>query len=80
MVNVPGSDIAKGDVIAEYVGSGPGNGSGATQVYLFLNRLLFCAGLHRYTWAVLRQPGKVDPTKLTKINNRTCVPRLPGVR
>uniref|UniRef100_A0A2A4JNY0 Phosphatidylethanolamine-binding protein n=1 Tax=Heliothis virescens TaxID=7102 RepID=A0A2A4JNY0_HELVI len=38
--NVPGTDVMSGDVIAEHVGSGPGEGS----------------GLHRYVFLVYEQP------------------------
>ncbi|KAK0422401.1 hypothetical protein QR680_007550 [Steinernema hermaphroditum] len=43
VVNIPGDDVAKGDVFAEYIGSGPPPGS----------------GLHRYVFLVYKQPGKI---------------------
>ncbi|CAJ0932657.1 unnamed protein product, partial [Mesorhabditis belari] len=46
VVNIPGNDISKGDVLAEYVGSGPPEGT----------------GLHRYIFLVWKQAGKIsDP-------------------
>eukprot|EP01083_Nonionella_stella_P185038 673617_1 len=41
VVNVPGNDVAKGDVVAEYVGSGPPQGT----------------GLHRYVLLAFLQPA-----------------------
>ncbi|XP_063896756.1 protein D3-like [Helicoverpa armigera] len=41
--NVPGNDVMAGDVIAEYIGSGPGEGS----------------GLHRYVFLVYEQPSEL---------------------
>ncbi|KAK7791191.1 hypothetical protein R5R35_005394 [Gryllus longicercus] len=42
--NVPGGDVARGEVLAEYVGSGPPLGT----------------GLHRYVLLVFRQPGRME--------------------
>jgi len=49
--NIPGNDIAKGDTLSEYVGSGPPQGT----------------GLHRYILLVYEQQGKIkfDEQKLT---------------
>ncbi|XP_044750337.1 protein D2-like [Coccinella septempunctata] len=44
VVNIPGSDLSKGEVLNEYVGSGPPKGT----------------GLHRYVFLLFKQPGKVD--------------------
>lgn len=44
VVNVPGTDIDKGDVLSEYVGSGPPKDS----------------GLHRYVFLVFKQPNKLS--------------------
>lgn len=41
VINIPGSDVTKGDQITEYVGAGPPNG----------------AGLHRYVFLVYKQNG-----------------------
>lgn len=46
VTNIPGNDIAKGEVIAQYVGAGPPPGT----------------GLHRYVILVYRQAGRVDYT------------------
>lgn len=54
VVNIPGDDISKGDVIAEYIGSGPPEGS----------------GLHRYAFFLYEQSGKMDFEELqeTEVN------------
>lgn len=46
VVNIPGDQVAKGDTLAEYVGSGPPKGS----------------GLHRYVFLVYKQGAaqKID--------------------
>lgn len=43
VVNIPGCDIAKGDVLTAYVGSGPPEGT----------------GLHRYAFLLFKQMGKL---------------------
>ncbi|KAF0286836.1 Phosphatidylethanolamine-binding F40A3.3 [Amphibalanus amphitrite] len=43
LVNVPGTDLAAGDAVSEFVGSGPPKGT----------------GLHRYVFLVYKQPGKI---------------------
>jgi len=45
VVNIPGNDVARGDVLSEYVGSGPPKGT----------------GLHRYVFLVYKQPNKLSP-------------------
>ncbi|KYN19652.1 Phosphatidylethanolamine-binding protein like protein F40A3.3 [Trachymyrmex cornetzi] len=56
--NIPGSSVSKGDVLSEYVGSGPPKDS----------------GLHRYVFLLYQQPGKLtfDEKRLTNRsgNNR----------
>ncbi|XP_050544048.1 protein D3-like isoform X2 [Daktulosphaira vitifoliae] len=51
VTNIPGSDINKGDVLAEYVGSAPPPST----------------GLHRYVFLVYKQPSKLkfDETSIT---------------
>lgn len=51
VVNIPGTDIAKGEVLSEYVGSGPPPDT----------------GLHRYIYLVYKQPGPLtcDEPRLT---------------
>ncbi|XP_067012135.1 protein D2 isoform X2 [Anabrus simplex] len=51
VVNIPGTNIDKGEVLSEYVGSGPPKGT----------------GLHRYVFLVYEQPGKLtcDEPRLT---------------
>lgn len=41
IVNIPGNSIEKGDVVADYIGSGPPKGT----------------GLHRYVFLVYKQPA-----------------------
>lgn len=49
--NIPGADVSKGEVLSEYVGSGPPKGT----------------GLHRYVFLVYKQPDKLkfDEPRLT---------------
>jgi len=51
VVNIPGNNISQGDVLSEYVGSGPPQGT----------------GLHRYIFLAYKQPGKLscDEPRLT---------------
>jgi len=51
VVNIPGTDVSKGQVLHEYVGSGPPKGS----------------GIHRYVWLVYKQPAelKCDEPRLS---------------
>jgi len=44
VVNIPGSDVSKGEVLASYVGSGPPKGT----------------GLHRYIFLVYKQSSKLS--------------------
>lgn len=43
MVNIPNADLNKGEVLAQFLSSGPGKDS----------------GLHRYTFLLYKQPGKI---------------------
>jgi len=54
VVNIPGADVSKGEVLSDYVGAGPPKGT----------------GLHRYVYLVYKQPGKVtcNEPKLSKRN------------
>ncbi|XP_067132921.1 protein D3-like isoform X2 [Centruroides vittatus] len=45
VVNIPGTDVSKGEVLSEYVGSGPPKGT----------------GLHRYVYVVYKQPNALQP-------------------
>uniref|UniRef100_A0A1W7RAP7 Protein D3 n=1 Tax=Hadrurus spadix TaxID=141984 RepID=A0A1W7RAP7_9SCOR len=45
VVNIPGTDISKGETLSEYVGSGPPKGT----------------GLHRYVFLVYKQPDRISP-------------------
>ncbi|XP_018333227.1 phosphatidylethanolamine-binding protein homolog F40A3.3-like [Agrilus planipennis] len=45
--NIPGNDLSKGEVLLEYIGSGPQQGS----------------GFHRYTFLLYKQPRKLDFTE-----------------
>lgn len=44
VVNIPGCDVSKGEVIVEYLGAGPPQGT----------------GLHRYVFLVYKQNGKIQ--------------------
>lgn len=58
--NIPGNDVSKGEVLSDYVGSGPPEGT----------------GLHRYVFLVYKQNGKLtfDEPKLpnNSADNRGC--------
>ncbi|XP_076308229.1 protein D3-like isoform X2 [Tachypleus tridentatus] len=47
IVNIPGKDICKGEVLSEYIGSAPPKGT----------------GLHRYVFVVYKQPECLNPTE-----------------
>ncbi|KAL4002382.1 Hippocampal cholinergic neurostimulating peptide [Acanthocheilonema viteae] len=53
--NIPGQDVRKGDVLSEYVGSGPPKGT----------------GLHRYVFLVYKQPKKIVDTDHGHLTNRS---------
>jgi len=55
VVNIPGNDISKGDVLAMYIGSGPPEGT----------------GLHRYVYLVYKQPGKITDAEHGKLTDRS---------
>ncbi|KAK0419597.1 hypothetical protein QR680_014226 [Steinernema hermaphroditum] len=55
IVNIPGTDISKGDVLSEYVGSGPPKGT----------------GLHRYVYLVYKQAGKITDAEHGHLTNRS---------
>ena len=44
VINIPGSKVAKGQTVAEYIGSGPPEGS----------------GMHRYIFLIFKQAGKIE--------------------
>ena len=52
VVNIPGSDVAAGQTLSEYVGSGPPKGT----------------GLHRYVFLAYKQPGKLTPDEPLRTN------------
>ncbi|KAJ6223682.1 hypothetical protein RDWZM_002227 [Blomia tropicalis] len=55
VVNIPENDIAKGDTLSEYVGSGPPKGT----------------NLHRYVFLVYKQPnGRITPDE-KRLTNRS---------
>lgn len=72
--NIPGSNISQGEVLSEYVGSGPPQGKGhvlcvpttySTKVF---NKFCFVGtGLHRYIFLIYEQPKKLtfDEKRLT---------------
>ena len=64
VVNIPGSDVSKGQVLSEYVGSGPPKGTGEC-CWVFLNwDLAYCA-FSALTLLVGRQEGHPACKKLS---------------
>ena len=55
VTNIPGNSVSSGDVMSEYVGAGPPNGT----------------GLHRYVFLLFKQQGKQDFPGLNKITNHS---------
>ncbi|VDN04776.1 unnamed protein product [Thelazia callipaeda] len=55
VTNIPGHDVSKGDVLSEYVGSGPPHGT----------------GLHRYVFLVYKQPSKIADAEHGHLTNRS---------
>ncbi|XP_049883522.1 protein D2-like [Pectinophora gossypiella] len=53
--NIYGGDMNKGEVLIDYVGSGPPKGT----------------GLHRYVFLVYKQPEKINYSKVNKIPNNS---------
>ncbi|CAD5215644.1 unnamed protein product [Bursaphelenchus okinawaensis] len=51
VVNIPGNDISKGEVLSEYIGAGPPEKT----------------GLHRYVYLVYKQPGKIEDKEHGKL-------------
>uniref|UniRef100_A0AC35GFU5 Phosphatidylethanolamine-binding protein n=1 Tax=Panagrolaimus sp. PS1159 TaxID=55785 RepID=A0AC35GFU5_9BILA len=49
VVNIPGTNVADGETLSEYVGSGPPEST----------------GLHRYVYLVYKQPGKISDLEQT---------------
>ncbi|XP_011198593.2 phosphatidylethanolamine-binding protein homolog F40A3.3 [Bactrocera dorsalis] len=47
VINIPGNKVAEGQTVAEYIGSGPPEGT----------------GLHRYVIFVFKQPNKIESEK-----------------
>ncbi|XP_049304329.1 phosphatidylethanolamine-binding protein homolog F40A3.3-like isoform X2 [Bactrocera dorsalis] len=47
VINIPGNKVAEGQTVAEYIGSGPPEGT----------------GLHRYVFLVFKQTDKIESTK-----------------
>ncbi|XP_013790999.1 protein D3-like isoform X2 [Limulus polyphemus] len=47
VVNIPGKNVSEGEVLSQYVGSGPPKGT----------------GLHRYVLLVYKQPERLNPTE-----------------
>lgn len=53
--NILGSNLAKGEVLSDYIGSGPPKGT----------------GLHRYVFLVYKQPEKLNFSKVNKLPNNS---------
>jgi len=56
VVNIPGSSLSEGEIMAEYVGAGPPPNT----------------GLHRYVVVVLEQPSKIDTARMCKVSKHRC--------
>lgn len=56
VVNIPGNQIASGDTLSQYIGSGPPQGT----------------GFHRYVFLVYKQPNRIDTSKEVKLTNRSA--------
>jgi len=56
VVNIPGSNVAGGEVLSEYVGSGPPKGT----------------GLHRYVFVVYKQPAGKAPFSEKHLTNHSA--------
>ncbi|CAG2176915.1 unnamed protein product [Oppiella nova] len=52
VINIPGNDVSKGQVLADYIGSGPPQDT----------------GLHRYVFLVYKQSGIINTTEKTVSN------------
>ncbi|TKR57511.1 hypothetical protein L596_030765 [Steinernema carpocapsae] len=55
VANIPGCDVSKGDVFAEYVGAGPPEKT----------------GLHRYVFVVYKQAGKLANPEYGRLKNNS---------
>lgn len=51
VTNILGADLSKGEVLSDYIGSGPPKGT----------------GLHRYIFLLYKQPQKIDFSKFPKL-------------
>lgn len=56
VANIPGTAVGKGEALAEYVGSGPPDGT----------------GLHRYVYLVYKQPGKISDAEHGNLTNTSA--------
>lgn len=55
VVNIPGHNVANGETLSEYIGSGPPKGT----------------GLHRYVYLVFKQAGKLQDKEHGHLTNRS---------
>jgi len=55
VVNIPGNQVEKGDTLAEFISSGPPQGT----------------GFHRYLYLVYKQPGKIHDQEHAFISKRS---------
>ncbi|XP_049304328.1 protein D1-like isoform X1 [Bactrocera dorsalis] len=60
VINIPGNKVAEGQTVAEYIGSGPPEGT----------------GLHRYVFLVFKQTDKIESTKFIPKTNSGLRRRL----
>lgn len=54
--NIPGDNVLKGEVLSEYIGSGPPPDT----------------GLHRYVFLVYEQPGRINFSDVKKLKNNSA--------
>lgn len=65
VVNIPGNDISRGDVLSEYIGAGPPEKTGKHILKNIYH--IFVLGLHRYVYLVYKQPGKIRDNEHGKL-------------
>ncbi|XP_074642036.1 protein D2-like [Tubulanus polymorphus] len=56
VANIPGSDVTNGEIMSEYIGSGPPKGT----------------GLHRYVFLIYEQKAKQTFAGMSKLTNRSA--------
>ncbi|MFH4979470.1 hypothetical protein AB6A40_006179 [Gnathostoma spinigerum] len=59
VINIPGNDVSRGEVLSEYIGAGPPPKT----------------GLHRYVYLVYKQPGRISDPAHGHLTNRSGAKR-----